>query len=74
MNVSGDRLGLKSKDHVDILNVKVNPESSYFLQLKPYIFPAYHMNREHWVSILLNGSASDDEIILLLEQSYKLTK
>ncbi|WP_369334816.1 MmcQ/YjbR family DNA-binding protein [Commensalibacter communis] len=31
------------------------------------------MNREHWVSVLLNGNASDDEIYLLLEQSFDLT-
>ncbi|CAI3923754.1 MmcQ/YjbR family (MmcQ) (PDB:2A1V) (PUBMED:17266124) [Commensalibacter communis] len=73
MNVSGIKLGLKSEDRIDILNVKVDPEYSYFLQQKPDIFPAYHMNREHWVSVLLNGNVSDDEIYLLLQQSFDLT-
>ena len=33
-------------------------------------FPAYHMNKNHWISIVLDGSISDDQIIPLLELSY----
>ena len=32
--------------------------------------PAYHMNKNHWISILLNDSVSDDQIFPLLELSY----
>lgn len=74
MNISKSKLGLQSFERADVLNVKVNPEYSYFLQQKPDIFPAYHMNREHWVSILLNARVSDKEIYLLLQQSFELTK
>lgn len=74
MNISKAKLGLKSFKCVDVLNVKVNPERSYFLQQKSDIYPAYHMNREHWVSILLNGKVPNDEIYLLLQQSFELTK
>lgn len=74
MNISKEKLGLQSFEKVDVLNVKVNPEYSYFLQQKPDIYPAYHMNREHWVSILLNSRVADDDIYLLLQQSFDLTK
>lgn len=74
MNISKEKLGLQSLERVDVLNVKVNPEYSYFLLQKPDIYPAYHMNREHWVSILLSNGVSDKEIYLLLQQSFELTQ
>ena len=39
------------------------------LSIKGFL-PAYHMNKNHWISILLNDSVSDDQIIPLLELSY----
>ena len=33
-------------------------------------FLAYHMNKNHWISIVLDNSVSDDQIIPLLELSY----
>ena len=37
------------------------------------LYPAYHMNKENWISIDLGGPASEAEIRHLLEQSYQLT-
>ncbi|MBS1456695.1 MAG: MmcQ/YjbR family DNA-binding protein, partial [Clostridia bacterium] len=37
------------------------------------VVPAYHMNKEHWVSIIANGSITDDEIYSLVSVSYDLT-
>ena len=39
----------------------------------PAIVPAYHMNKEHWISVILDGTMSDDEIIPLIEDSFLLT-
>ena len=36
--------------------------------------PAYHMNKKHWLTILLNGSVNDDEIYNLLDMSYEMTE
>ena len=38
------------------------------------ILPADHMNKEHWLSLLLDGTADDGDIRELLEISYDLTK
>jgi predicted DNA-binding protein (MmcQ/YjbR family) len=35
--------------------------------------PAYHMNKEHWVSVILSGPLSADEIHELLADSHELT-
>ena len=41
---------------------------------QPGILPGYHMNKEHWLTILLDGSAENELIRELLEISYSLTK
>lgn len=73
MNVPGTKLGLKTENDVDILNVKVRPEYIGSLRQKDGIFPAYHMNKEHWVSVVLSGPLSSKEIYELLADSYELT-
>lgn len=72
MNVSKDRLGLDGKEKTDILNVKCEPAMIGFMILKEGILPAYHMNKNNWISILLD-SVPDDFIYYLLDKSYELT-
>ncbi|MDN0123225.1 MmcQ/YjbR family DNA-binding protein [Yersinia aleksiciae] len=73
MNVSGTKLGLKTDEELDILEVKVRPEYIGSLRKKDGILPAYHMNKEHWVSVLLSSSLSPKEIYELLADSHYLT-
>ena len=73
MNVSGSKLGLKTDDEVDVLEVKIRPEHIGSLRQKEGILPAYHMNKEHWVSIVLSGPLSPKEVHDLLAESYELT-
>ncbi len=53
MEVRGSRLGLSQDRIVDVLNVKADPELISSLLPLPGYFPAYHMNKEKWISILL---------------------
>ncbi|WP_097301537.1 MmcQ/YjbR family DNA-binding protein [Escherichia coli] len=73
MNVPGYKIGLKTEEEVDILDVKVRPEYIGSLRQKSGVYPAYHMNKEHWVSVLLEGPLPAEEIYELLVNSYKLT-
>ncbi|HHH0250398.1 TPA: MmcQ/YjbR family DNA-binding protein [Yersinia enterocolitica] len=73
MNVPGTKLGLKTDDELDILEVKVRPEYIGSLRKKDGILPAYHMNKEHRVSVLLSSSLSPNEIHELLADSHELT-
>ncbi len=36
--------------------------------------PAYHMNKERWITIRLDGSVPEEEIKNLIDMSYHLTK
>lgn len=57
----------------DILNVKCDPLLADSLIEKSGYAPAYHMNKTHWITVLLNGQVSFDEICRLLDFSYQLT-
>lgn len=56
------------------INVKAEPMAVLlWQQIFPAVVPAYHMNKEHWVSIILDGSMTDEEIMRLVNDSYHLT-
>lgn len=74
MDVSKEKLGFSEEGAVDILNVKCEPAQIGGLLKKKGFLPAYHMNKENWLTILLDGSVPDEELIRLLEHSYDLTK
>jgi len=74
MNVSKDKLGLKGEGEVDILDIKCHPAIVDDLKTKPGFRPAYHMNKDHWLTVLLDGSVPKEQVFALLEESYDLTK
>lgn len=74
MDVQKQKLGLKGKEYVDILDVKCDPIMiGSLLNSKGYL-PAYHMNKSTWITILLDGSISKDEIFNLIDLSYEMTQ
>ena len=74
MDVPQNRLGMEGDKRVDILNIKCDPILSGSLRLRKGFLPAYHMNRENWLTILLDGTVDAEEIYPLLDMSYELTK
>lgn len=74
LEVTEDKLELPGEELVDVLNVKCEPMLIAALQLKDGFFPAYHMNKNSWISILLDGTVPDEDIKNLLELSFELTK
>lgn len=73
MNISKDKLGFDSTANIDIMNIKCEPEMIGSLQMTKGIFPAYHMNKGHWISVALDGSVDEDMIYHLLDMSFDLT-
>lgn len=59
---------------IDIANFKVHPLFIHSLKEKEGILPGYHMNKEHWVTALLDHHLTDGQVKELLEESYQLTK
>lgn len=60
-------------DIVDIIDLKVPSELVGSLRLKENIYPAYHMNKEHWITIKLDSDFPESELKALVDDSYKLT-
>ena len=58
---------------LDILNLKCDPVLIASLRGTPGLLPAYHMNKEHWITAVLDGSAPDAQIQTLLAMSYDMT-
>ena len=50
-------IGINRDGSVDILNIKCDPIMMGSLRGKPGFCPAYHMNKDKWITILLDGSA-----------------
>ena len=73
MSVPGRKLGLDGDGPVDVLNVKCDPRLSGAYLCERGILPAWHMNKLHWLSVLLDGSAADETVEELLAISYGLT-
>ncbi|MBQ2971588.1 MAG: MmcQ/YjbR family DNA-binding protein [Ruminococcus sp.] len=74
MTISKRKLGLNSDDMSEVLNVKLNPNEIALLTDRVSYFPAYHMNKKHWCTILLDGTLETDEICYRIGQSYNLVK
>lgn len=74
MNVPRVKLGLSGEGKVDIINLKGDPEFNSLLRRQQGILPAYHMNKEHWTTIVLDSSFPKGEIYDLINWSYNLTK
>jgi predicted DNA-binding protein (MmcQ/YjbR family) len=73
MSVEKNKLGFRSNDMVEIIDVKSDPELISIIKNSSGLLPAYHMNKNHWITIMLDGSISFEQIINLLNHSYNLT-
>ena len=73
MSVPYRTIGIGRDGYADILNVKCDPIAAGSFRGKPGFCPAYHMNKDKWITILLDGSAGREDIRMLLEMSYTMT-
>jgi predicted DNA-binding protein (MmcQ/YjbR family) len=61
------------KDEPLELNLKCDPELSELLRDKyDAVKAGYPMNKRHWVTLTLDGSIPDDEVLTLIDMSYEL--
>lgn len=73
MYVKKSTIGLPSDEYVDILDIKADPVMLDTLTGQPGYLPGYHMNKKNWMTVLLDGTVSRENILNLLEVSYALT-
>lgn len=73
MDVPKEKLGLEGTALLDIASFKCDTALIGTLRQKKGFFPAYHMNKDNWITVALDGSVPNDEIEMLVDMSYALT-
>lgn len=73
MRVSRRKFGFESDEIIDVVNLKLPLEMFGSFGPADGVYPAYHMNKLHWISVLL-PDVSDDLIEFLVNTSYEATK
>jgi predicted DNA-binding protein (MmcQ/YjbR family) len=63
----------KLTGEVEVMNIKLNPEKIKELHKEKGFYPAYHMNKKNWISILLNDTVPDKVLLDLLDESHRFT-
>ena len=71
MNIIGTKIGLDKQEY-EILDVKADPVTIASLKEEKGFHEAYHMNKEKWLTIVLDGSLDDEIIRAMIDLSHDL--
>lgn len=74
MRIKGHHIGIEGCEHVEVVNLKCAPEIMDDLWKLPGVFPAYHMNKKHWLTLALDGSCDCETIEWITRLSFDLTR
>ena len=74
LTVSLTKLGVKSNKTVEIINLRGNPvQIKQLIDYKTF-FPAWHMNKKNWLTIVSNDLISTETVTNMIDTSYCLAK
>ena len=73
MKVSRRKFGIESDEVIDVVNLKLPIEMFGSFDASDGVYPAYHMNKLHWISVLL-PDAPEDVIAFLTSASFEATR
>ena len=74
MDIPRKNLGLTGDGEISVVNLKCDTRLIGSFREEPGIFPGWHMNKAHWLSVALDGTVEDEKIKFLVDMSYELTK
>lgn len=72
MNVDRSKI-TNGKGEIEVLNIKLDPNKIINLLKKKGYYKAYHMNKKSWISVILDDTLKDEEILTLIEESHSYT-
>ena len=73
MSVSRRKFGFESDEVTDVVNLKLPTEMFGSFGAADGVYPAYHMNKLHWISVLL-PDAPEDVVKFLVNVSFEATR
>lgn len=74
MVISAKKIGLPSNEPIEILDIRFDTNELPNKIDNKAFFAGYHMNKKHWLTLLLNGDTDDKELFRLVHESYRLAK
>jgi len=74
MDLPRRNLGLDGAGEVSVVNLKCDTRLIASFREEPGIYPGWHMNKAHWISVALDGAVENEKIMFLVDMSYELTK
>ena len=72
MEIKYKNIGLDSDEPVDVVNLKADSSLMDSIVDRRSIFPAYHMNKKHWITVLLTKATDFDKLCSLTSRSFEL--
>ena len=74
-SVSASKIGIDSDKIIEIVNVRFNKgEAQEIVGNVAGIYPAWHMNKKNWITIVLDDTLSDEQLFGFVDQSFEFSK
>lgn len=73
MNINYSKLGLNNNKPVEVINLKLDKEKIPTLLKENGYYPAWHMNKKYWITVVLDNTLSDEIILNHIEESHSYT-
>lgn len=74
MDILKYNLGLIGEGEISVVNLKCDTRLIGSFHMESGIFPGRHMNKAHWLTVVLDGTVEDEKIRFLVDMSYTLTR
>lgn len=74
VRLPAQKLNISKDDIIEIINIKADENEIPNMIDNKSIYPAYHMNKKHWISLLLDYSTPNEKLFSLIDHSYDLAK
>ena len=74
MDIPRKNLGLSGEGEISVVNLKCDARLIGSFRMEPGIYPGWHMNKAHWLTVALNDTVENEKIKFLVDMSYELTK
>lgn len=74
MNIDYSKIDKTKSGEIEIIDVKIDKDKVDSIIKENGIYPAYHMNKQSWITILLDDTLADNIIFDYIDYSYLITK
>ncbi len=74
LSVDKKKLSIAEEGEVEVLDIKLAEEEIAQLLSQAGFYPAYHMNKKNWISVVLDETVADEQICALIQKSHRFTE